>query len=124
MLKIWKNTRTAGKHYETVALNYLKGNAFRKVTANYTSPWGEIDLIMFDPSRECLCFIEVRYRQSNTHGGAAASVTPAKQQKVIRTAQHFLQEHKAWRQYICRFDVIAISDNPPYNIQFIPSAFN
>jgi putative endonuclease len=31
-------------------------------------------------------FVEVRFRQSSQFGGAAASVTPAKQQKLLQTA--------------------------------------
>ena len=41
------------------------------------------------------------------HGGAAASVTRAKQQRVIYAARHYLQRRcRVWPP--CRFDVVAI----------------
>jgi putative endonuclease len=39
-----------------------------------------------------------------------ASVTPKKQQRVIKAAQHYLNEKKNWHRNV-RFDVIAFSQN-------------
>jgi putative endonuclease len=69
---------------------------------------GEIDLIMEDT--DTIVFIEVRYRKSELFGGAMASVTPKKQQRVIKAAQHYLNEKKNWHRNV-RFDVIAFSQN-------------
>ena len=57
--------------------------------------------------QDILAFIEVRYRSSTTFGGALESITPAKQDKIMLTAQCFLQQHRQWQNNACRFDVIA-----------------
>ncbi len=66
---------------------------------------GEVDLIMSDRDGT-LVFVEVRARAGMSHGGAAASVTAAKQAKLIYAAQHYLQRHASPPP--CRFDVVAI----------------
>lgn len=53
-----------------------------------------------------LVFAEVRARADASHGGAAASVTAKKQQRLIYAAQHYLQRHASPPP--CRFDVVAI----------------
>ncbi len=57
---------------------------------------------------ECLAIIEVRYRARRDHGGALASVTPAKQKKIIRAACYYLQRYKMLSGMPLRFDVIAL----------------
>jgi len=59
---------------------------------------------------DTLVFIEVRYRSSNSFGGAVASVTPSKQRKIAITALHYLQSQKQ-NNAPCRFDVIAVTGN-------------
>ncbi len=107
-----------GNLNERVALNYLKAEGLKPVTSNYHSRHGEIDLVMQDG--EILVFIEVRYRRANNFGGAAMSVTPAKQRKIALTALHFLQRNKL-TEHQCRFDVVAISAE---GTSWIKSAFN
>jgi len=89
---------------------------------------GEIDLIMFDKSKlhsRILVFIEVRYRSSQNYGGAAASVTPLKQRRIIRTAQWFRQNQPGYSKLPCRFDVIAISGaNKVDDIRWLKGAFD
>lgn len=66
-------------------------------------------------------FIEVRYRQSARYGGAAASVTRAKQQKLLLTAQLWLVRHNGSFDTVdCRFDVVAFTGNA---IEWFKNAF-
>lgn len=53
-----------------------------------------------------LVFVEVRARTTASHGGAAASVTARKQQRLVYAAQHYLLRHASPPP--CRFDVVAI----------------
>ena len=48
----------------------------------------------------------MRARADASHGGAAASVTAKKQQRLIYTAEHYLLRHATPPP--CRFDVVAI----------------
>jgi putative endonuclease len=93
-----------GTHGELQALAYLKQQGLQLVQANFSCKCGEIDLIMRE--RDCLVFVEVRQRADRAHGGAAASISAAKQRRIVRAAQFYLQ-----RKGInppCRIDVVAI----------------
>ncbi|MCY4044494.1 MAG: YraN family protein [Cellvibrionales bacterium] len=115
-------TKSIGDHFETLALEHLKKQGLRLIEQNVRSRFGEIDLIMKE--KQTLCFIEVRYRKKTSHGGAISSVTPNKQQRIIKTAQTFLQKNPAFQAAPCRFDVLAISQNNDTNdINWIKSAF-
>lgn len=86
---------------------------------NYWCKLGEIDLIM--RHHNTLVFVEVRYRNNASFGGAAASVTPAKQQKLRRAALCYLQAHQLNEsQQSCRFDLIACEGE---QLHWIENAF-
>lgn len=89
---------------EERALAYLQQQGLRLVDRNFRCKMGEIDLIMRQDA--VLIFVEVRARANDRHGGAAASITPAKQRRLVRTAQFYLQRLRVLPA--CRFDVIAI----------------
>jgi putative endonuclease len=93
-----------GGECEQQALAYLKRHGLRLVETNFSCKSGEIDLIMRDG--ESLVFVEVRQRADLAHGGAAASITPAKQRRIVRAAQFYLQRHQPTPP--CRIDVVAI----------------
>lgn len=93
-----------GRAGEEQALAHLAAAGLLLVERNFRCRGGEIDLVMRDgPS---LVFVEVRQRASASHGGAAASVTPAKQRRLVLAAQLYLQRLPAVPP--CRFDVVAI----------------
>lgn len=94
----------AGQSGEDDALDHLVLHGLSLVERNFRCKGGEIDLIMRDG--DGLVFVEVRRRASRSHGGAAASVTPAKQKRMIRAAQFYLLRYR--RLPRCRFDVVAI----------------
>jgi len=94
----------AGEAAEDAALAYLRAQGLRLVERNFCCRGGEIDLILRDG--EVLVFVEVRARASASHGGAAASITPAKQRRLVTAAQVYLQ--RLGTPPPCRFDVVAI----------------
>lgn len=112
--------REKGAFAEEKALTYLKKQGLKPVTQNYTCRLGEIDLIMRDG--EYLVFVEVRSRVSAAFGGGIASITYAKQQKVIKSALHYMMTHKAMSQCAMRFDVISI-DGKVESLTWIKDAF-
>jgi putative endonuclease len=93
-----------GQLWEQRALRHLLGHGLTLVESNYVCKSGEIDLILRDG--EALVFVEVRQRAGATHGGAAASITPAKVRRVVRAAQTYLLRFP--RVPACRIDVVAI----------------
>jgi putative endonuclease len=106
-----------GNKAEQLALRYLRKQGLTHIESNFRSRYGEIDLIFMD--QETLVFVEVRYRKSKTHGGAAASVDRYKQHKLIKTGQAYLQKHSP--EAFCRFDVVAIQDKG--HVDWIRNAF-
>lgn len=118
MLKL--TTRLIGKRYEQQAEHFLQQQGLTSLVRNYQCRFGEIDLIM--QQAQTLVFVEVRYRNSNTHGSAAETVTRSKQQKLLRTAGHFLAQQPQYRHMNCRFDIIGISHKGA-DIQWLQHAF-
>lgn len=106
-----------------MAQNWLAQKGLTPLTRNYRCKAGELDLLMLD--NNTLAFIEVRFRAGIRFGGAGASVDFRKQQKILRSAQHFLLENPRHANRICRFDVIAASENKDGTICFdwIQNAF-
>ena len=93
-----------GQDWELAALAYLKRHHLTPVEQNFRCKAGEIDLIMRDGAS--LVFVEVRQRSGAGHGGAAASITPAKIRRLTRAAQVYLLRLPVTPP--CRFDVVAI----------------
>ena len=112
-MRIAASTRARGKLAEDRALAYLQQQGLSLVLRNYACRFGEIDLVMQE--RQVLVFVEVRSRRRPGFGGAAASVDKAKQQRLWRTAEHYLmchgrpvQQGRPVQLPACRFDVVAI----------------
>ena len=93
-----------GQAAEDIALAYLQQRGLKLVERNFRCKGGEIDLIMRE--RGGLVFVEVRQRADARHGGAAASITEAKQRRLLIAAQVYLLRLRTLPA--CRFDVIAI----------------
>jgi putative endonuclease len=96
-----------GQSAEARAEAFLKRQGLQAVTRNWRCRFGEIDLVMRDGTT--LVFIEVRLRSRADFGDAAASVTPAKQQRLLAAARLYLSALKTLPP--CRFDVVAYSDD-------------
>lgn len=114
---------TAGAQAEAQAEAYLLRQGLITRAKNYRVKQGEIDLIMMHG--DTLVFVEVRLRTNPYFTSAAETVDYRKQQKMIKTAQQFLQQHRLTDKVACRFDVIAIDNKPndPSAIQWIKNAF-
>jgi putative endonuclease len=108
-----------GSDAEQIALTFLQRQNLALITQNYRCRFGEIDLIMRDGAT--LVFVEVRMRGSEAFGGAATSITPAKQAKLLHTARHYLSQLKS--EPPCRFDALLLSGAGGREIEWIKDAF-
>lgn len=121
-------TTSQGAHAEQMALGYLQQHGLRLIARNYRTPGrggGEIDLIM-QTLDQTLVFIEVRMRKNTRFGGAAESITPTKQARIILAAQHFLLQHAQYAHVACRFDAVLIQNDAQAahpTLQWIQAAF-
>lgn len=105
---------------ERWAAQHLQQQGLLLVAQNYRSRYGEIDLIMRDGA--VLVFVEVRLRSNPHFGGAAASIDGHKQQRLIRTAQHYLATLGLVPQ--CRFDALLMDDARGTGVQWLKNAFD
>lgn len=111
---------TKGRAAESLACHYLRQQGLELIDQNFHSRHGEVDLIM--QHRDSLVFVEVRYRKNLDFGGALASITPQKQQKLRKTALYYMQ--LKGREFNARFDVVAIDGNDEnLQIEWIQNAF-
>jgi putative endonuclease len=117
-------TKGVGDDGEARAWAHLQRQGLTLVQRNYQvakgprARGGEIDLILRDRDGT-LVFVEVRLRKSIAQGGAAASVTPAKQRSLMLAAQHYLRAFASPPP--CRFDVVAIDGD---RIEWLKAAFD
>src|SRR3984957_10513212 len=93
---------------ENIAADFLRAKGLEILQRNYRRRLGELDIVARDG--DVLVIAEVRTRASNRYGGAAASVDPRKQQRLIRAASQLLQQRRDLAPLRVRFDVIAVLD--------------
>jgi putative endonuclease len=112
-----------GAAAEELAAQYLKVRGLKVLARNLRCKAGELDLVCLDGG--VLAIVEVRQRGSAEFGGAAVSVTWAKQRRIIRAAQFYLRRQKHWRNFPVRFDVLAIEGLPEgaHRIDWVKDAF-
>lgn len=110
-----------GKLGEMSACEYLERKHYKLVDYNYSTRFGEIDLIM--KKGKYLCFIEVKTRNSNSIAEPREFVDYKKQQKIITTAEIYLSQHKTKLQP--RFDVVEVicQNNSIKSIKHLENAF-
>lgn len=114
-------TLTKGDAAEALAEKFLVRQGLRTHCKNYRCRTGEIDLIM--QHQDTLVFVEVRLRSNAQFCSAAESVDQRKQQKIMRTAQLYLQQKNLTDAVPCRFDVIALSHADSSEPEWIQNAF-
>jgi putative endonuclease len=102
-----KTSHSKGQHAENACCEYLKQQGLKLIARNYRGHRGEIDIIMQDSNT--LVFIEVRFRKNNLYGDGLESVTTKKQQRILNTAEEYLQNETKLKN--ARIDVVAMSQN-------------
>jgi len=116
------SSRQAGAQWEKTAESFLCERGLKVLERNFSSRFGEIDLIM--EHDETVVFVEVRYRKSGQHGSGAESVTTHKQSRLSRTAAWYLAKNPHRAEQFCRFDVVSInSEKKDQAITWIRNAF-
>lgn len=94
--------RATGGVGERIAEAYLLKKGYEFMQRNYSTRFGEIDLIMLD--KNILVFVEVKTKKGIDFGMPEEMFTRGKYTKVKRMAQIYLQG----REVKCRIDMVAI----------------
>ena len=107
-----------GVRAEDLCADLLRKAGLRLLARNWRCRHGEIDLVAEEGGT--LVFAEVRYRRDARFGGAAESVTSAKQGRLIAAARLYLMRRP---EADCRFDVLLLDSLESGRIRWIRNAF-
>jgi putative endonuclease len=108
-----------GSDGEARAAGHLEQAGLRILSRNWRCRAGELDIVARDRDGS-IVFVEVRRRASSAFGGAAASITPAKQLRIARAAAFYRQVMRC-EALPCRFDVVLIEAG---RLEWIRDAFH
>jgi len=107
-----------GKENEKLAEQFLKQSGYTILDKNFSSKFGEIDIIAKKGS--LIIFVEVRSKSYNAFGKPFETINKSKIQKIINTAQIYISIKNLYN-YDIRFDVISIENQ---KITHILAAFD
>lgn len=99
-----ENTKLLGRWGEEQAAAYLKKKHWKIIGLNYSTRFGEIDLIA--ENRQYIAFVEVKTRKSASFAQAREFVTRSKQERILAAAQLWLGANPCGKQL--RFDVVEV----------------
>ncbi|MBU0554082.1 YraN family protein [Myxococcota bacterium] len=100
------NRALIGARAEARAAKAYQAEGYTIEARNWRCPVGELDIVAFKAG--LLVIVEVRARGGDFAGGALESVTPAKQRRVARAADAYLQARRGEVVENVRFDVVGL----------------
>ena len=127
-LKAWRGgkekplSQIHGELGERAAKKHLRKLGLKFLTANFRSARGEIDLVFREA--DCLIFVEVKARSSETWTRPAASVDKRKRRLLSQTALDYLTLLKNPPVKI-RFDIVEVllQDGAVREVRHLPNTF-
>jgi len=113
--------RSSGDEAEQLVVEQLERGGWLIRDRNMTYRFGELDVVA--EKGDVLAFVEVRMRASNVWGDPSATVSRAKQRKVVLAAMQYVQQRRLHNRVI-RFDVASVIGRGHDGlIELIPNAF-
>ncbi len=100
------NRREIGKEKEKMALEFLEKQGYQILSRNFWCPFSEIDIVAKEG--EYLCFVEVKYRNNDRHGGCEGTISIKKQRKMSQAARYYMAKKRVLPDTPMRFDVVFI----------------
>jgi putative endonuclease len=96
-----------GAFGERLAAGHLRRAGYQIVATNVpVRPWGEIDIVA--RRGDLLALVEVRTRRGDRFGGAAWSITPTKQRRMLSAATVYLAAQDE-ESLAARIDVVLVN---------------
>lgn len=111
---------TRGGEAEQAAADWLQSQGLQIIARNWRCRFGELDLIAREA--QTLVFVEVRRRSRSDFGGAAASITASKRQRLQLTARHYLATLPS--EPPCRFDALLYGADLQQSPQWLRNIFD
>ena len=111
-----------GDEGERLAERFLERRGLKTIARRFTTPVGELDLVMRDG--ETVVFVEVKTRRDRDFADPQDAVNVPKQRRLTRAAQWFIHDRR-WEHRPCRFDVVAVTlaAGADPQIEHFPDAF-
>ncbi len=108
-----KTTFECGIDAEEQACQYLTNKGYQLIKSRYRTPYGEIDLLMYD--NETLVAIEVKYRKFETD--SLECLTQKQQKRIEDALMYYISENNLNESgkdsSLLRFDVVLLSQKKP-----------
>ncbi len=111
-----------GQLGEQAAKAHLQALGLKFLTANFRSARGELDLVFREA--DCLVFVEVKTRSSESWTRPAAAVDARKKRLLSATAMDYVRRLKDPRVKL-RFDIVEVllADGTVREIRHLPNTF-
>lgn len=111
-----------GRLGESYVCDYLKEKGYKIVVTNFSSRYGEIDIIA--QNEKFIVFVEVKTRVSNSFTGGFESITKPKINKITKTIYCYLSKNKTDLQprIDCAGVLVNPNDNSLIRINYIENA--
>jgi putative endonuclease len=107
---------------EQAAKRHLRKRGLKFLTSNYRTRRGELDLVFRE--KDCLVFIEVKTRSSESWMRPAAAVDRERRRRMTHAALDYLRAIKNPKVKI-RFDIVEVllSDGTVCEVRHLPNTF-
>ncbi|MCX5711170.1 MAG: YraN family protein [Candidatus Omnitrophica bacterium] len=116
-----ERTLQLGRSGEELAEVFLKKSGYKILARNYKTKLGEVDIIARE--KDCICFIEVKARNTADFGLPKEAVCARKQRQISKAALVYLKDNKLLDKS-ARFDVVSVLlDGSSPKIELIRNAF-
>jgi putative endonuclease len=104
-----RRAKAFGRRGEALAAEHLERLGYTILARNHRTRWGEIDIVVTDPPRATIVFVEVKTRRAGS-GPPFDNLHPAKRQQVRQMSAAWLNEvrDRPWSANL-RFDAIGIT---------------
>ncbi|MBO6108208.1 MAG: YraN family protein [Eubacterium sp.] len=116
-----RSTRDIGREMEDKACEYLMSLGYRIIDRNFHGGrFAELDIVARD-TEGYLCFVEVKYRHDDEHGGEEGAIGHAKIRNICRCAGYYISNRHISTDTPMRFDVVYIIGS---DIRLVQNAFD
>lgn len=112
----------AGRAGERLAERFLQRRGLKTIARRYSTPTGELDLVMRDG--DTIVFVEVKTRSSRDLVDPEDTLRARQRRHLLKAARWFIHRRRCDDQP-CRFDVVAVVLPPEGEpqIEHFPDAF-
>ncbi len=117
-------SKQTGAQGEAIARQYLRQQGYEIVAANWSSVYGELDIVAARAGT--LAFVEVKTRRADSTESALEGITAVKRERMLKAVYQYMHDEALDPDTSWRIDVIAVAlagDRPPL-LDHVEDAFD